>query len=270
MDKEEAEVGYILAENGKFYKTISDVWSSGKRAVALVVAAKLNMAEEGTAYTGLALALQPTAEKYEWGGDNVLCYNEKKKENILGCDITLGQDKTKYNGLAITQALQADVCPYCNGQHPVFQAAKNFNSPLKDYERELRGYSQWFVPTTAQYALLMESFGVELKWEEENYSEEGSGKNYFINNVPILHTSISEVDFNKMARTFRSAGACWKTDSYWTANRYNSIERPDKAWNFAVQEVEWPTFYVKSVSPMGFSIRNSRNDAQRIWPMLAF
>lgn len=91
-----------------------------------------------------------------------------------------------------------------------------------------------------------------------------------INNVPILHTSISEVDFNKMARTFRSAGACWKTDSYWTANRYNSIERPDKAWNFAVQEVEWPTFYVKSVSPMGFSIRNSRNDAQRIWPMLAF
>ena len=264
VQKAQAKVGYILAENGKFYQTVKDLYLSGQEGVALVVAANENEVEVNTNYTGLAVALQPSNQQYAWGGDGYICYNKSSAKTSNGCNIYFGAETDWKNGLAITEHLQVDKCSFCEQSHPVFQAAKNFESKLPDNIRQQRGFSQWFVPSTAQYVKMMNSFGATVSYSRDDYAIDGSEVIVF-KSVIIFNLKMSEDNFNKMSKTFRMAGVPIELNC-WTANRFDSkIEYSDRAWEMALRLKEYSNNNALSFHPM-----TKRGEKYIIWPMLAF
>ena len=259
VDKAQAKLGYILATNGKFYKDQSDLMASGQTGAAIVVYMG-DRVESGENYTGLALALKSTTEKYTWGGGNHTC-----NKNDAACD--MGFETDLLNGLATTKYLSVDKCPDCGGTHPVFQATKTFQPTVSG-----AGFSPWFVPSTGQWIKMLESFGAYTKYVTEQYVEENGGENFFISKAQVLYIYISYDDFEKMRETFLTASAEWAKLSYWCANYFDYPYHFDRAWTFRMDE-QWPNGENKD-SYNRFSVHHFGNNRSEtilpLRPMIAF
>ena len=176
--------------------------------------------EKGTDYTGLALALQPTAEEYAWGGEVRRCYGE-----VTGVD--MGQEVSRLSGLAATKQLGGAVCPDCGQAHPIFQAANTFQPTVAGND-----HSQWFVPSTGQWVMMLQSFGARAEYHTEQYVEETGDDSWFRNNAKILDIYMGYSEQNKMRDTFNAAKAQWQQDEYWTANFFDYYNHYERAWGF--------------------------------------
>ena len=261
VDKAQAKVGYILATNGKFYKDRTDLMRSNKTAAAIVVVANAGAVESGDEYrnySGLALAINASAQGYAWGGGNKRCC-----ANYAGCD--MGGEDAANHGLKITKYLQGATCPDCGQAHPAFQAAKNFQPAIN-----ADGFSQWFIPNTAQYIDMLKSFGAEVRYEREQYVEESS-TSWMRNNAMILHIDFTNDNYEKMKRTFINAGAEWAGKSYWTSSFFDYASYTDRAWKLVIIQ-EWgnvnrdPSDHAAVLVQQG----SSRSSEIAIRPMVAF
>ena len=226
VGKEQAQIGYILATNGKFYKNQADLIASGQTGAAIVVCINETV-ESGENYTGLALALKPSTKQYIWGGGSTKCC-----EQYAAC--FMGDEEVKLNGLAVTKSLSADTCPNCGGTHPVFQATKTFQPTING-----EGFSPWFVPSTGQWIKMVKSFGAYTEYKNEQYVEEFGGVTFLIQLVSKLYVNINYDNFSKMHDIFIAAGATWDGHASWCANYFDYPEYYKRAWCFRVNS-EWP------------------------------
>ena len=270
VEKKDAKVGYVLAENGKFYASYSDVLLSGQKGVALVVVKtdKKNMVEQNNdTYTGLAVALNPSTEQYIWGPGTYSCYyrNKINGKDPDGCNIRFSSLNKWRNGLEITDSLGLNKCQYCGGSHPLFQAAMNYQSLLTEEVRNAKGFSHWFVPSTAQYISMLVHFGgsaIEYDGPYENYR---SGNQLIaFEKVGQIRIEISEEDVRKMRTAFLMAGMPVKYNC-WTANRFDDFYTyADFAWDFNLE------FIPKDRILTNFYMHYKQNENNHLWPMIAF
>ena len=136
-------VGCLVGEDGKFYANKKAADALGVKPEAMVVYLGGNKrVEHGKNYNGLAIALQDlnNGTKYKF------CEQEVKGKVCSDNAPTNDYVPNRYTGLAQTEQLKN-----ATHSHPAATAA--WGAPIAD------GFSNWFIPSTGQWALAMESMG---------------------------------------------------------------------------------------------------------------
>ena len=136
-------VGCLVGKDGKFYANKKAANALGVKPEAMVVYLGGNMrVEHGKNYNGLAIALQDlnNGTKYKF------CEQEVKGKVCSDNAPSMDYVANRYTGLAQTEQLKN-----ATHSHPAATAA--WGAPIAN------GFSNWFIPSTGQWALAMEGMG---------------------------------------------------------------------------------------------------------------
>jgi hypothetical protein len=163
--KDKVAVGYLIDEDGKFYKSYDAIL---KKAVAMVVyLGRDKRVEKDKDWNALAIALKDVSKDYTTDYD--LIFGESGQDNT-SCSTTIADEKdiaSRLDGWAMTQRLKNHECN-ANHSHP---GAENVGAL-----EQIPGCSEWFIPSAGQWDLAMQGmcYGKYTELNEEwGYAQEG-------------------------------------------------------------------------------------------------
>ena len=163
--KDEAEVGMIMAKNGKFYTSEAGCTDAKTAPVAYVVYIG-NDAEASGAYRGLAMSYSESNEMKwdETESRKEVCIEDTRKN-------TNSWEKQN-NGVSRTEKLATD-----GHDHPAAKWAYNF--VVDGFNPSVYGFSRWFLPTVGQWLMACKGLGGTIKHEDQKevYSVDKLDKN---------------------------------------------------------------------------------------------
>ena len=158
FEQDEPQVGYVLGQNGKYYKTREKA-DAATKAIALVVyisPKKSNgvrdAVETGSTYHVIAMGLKDV---------DADCWADEKLEEYCftqTADIYFDKVSILLDGLHNTQQLKRG-CDVKHHTHPVIQC---LNEYTKQFGHNLKDVSEWFIPSAGQLKLAFESMGTKL------------------------------------------------------------------------------------------------------------
>jgi len=149
INKDDVQVGNILARSGNFYRTFTEALENQDAPVAMVVyLGGRNRVEKGQPWNGLAISLEDVTDSQ---GNAPLFMGADNKNVLCTTNIVeLEHLTSRRDGLAMTQRLKTHAC-YAEHSHP---AAEMVGAMAAVY-----GCSDWFLPSTGQWDLAMQGMG---------------------------------------------------------------------------------------------------------------
>lgn len=137
--------GYVLAKNGKFYKTVADAQSAGSKAAAMVLCSDIDetkKVETNESYTGLAMSVsnRGTSAWYLGSSDQLYASNTASPADLAGLKDGLKQSKALYDK---------------GDQFIAYDA-------YEDSGINANGFSKWFLPSAGQW--IMGTTGLGATW----------------------------------------------------------------------------------------------------------
>ena len=250
INKDDVQVGDIIAQNGCFYRTVDDAEAAGTVAKAIVVyLGGTKRVEKDATWNGLAMALDDVKTNNAEEGiafsdeaiaKNLCTSNAGGRQHIAGrCD-----------GWSMTQRLK-DKCN-ANHSHPAAEAVAAL--------QPIEGCSGWFIPSAGQWNLAMIGLGFGTLSKEPDsgfwkYLEQGqvaekynlvSGKSYmtctesysamFSHNVEETDKFIYSFDYNTTLRYIQfldgdKTGTNLRVRPF-IAFKYGNggVEKPEETW----------------------------------------
>jgi len=153
IDKDNVEVGNILAESGSFYENCADARENHDEPVAMVVyLGGINRVEKGKDWNGLAIALKDLSDESTGNAGISYCGNEGT-DALCTTNVMANEHLAKRcDGWAMTQRLKNHACG-ANHEHPAAETAWN--------KERIEGCSEWFIPSTGQWDLAMQGMGFD-------------------------------------------------------------------------------------------------------------
>jgi len=149
-DIAQAQLGMVMAKNGKFYTSREDCKADGTAPVALVVYVGDDADTSGD-YHGLAMSYS-YIEDLKWDeSDNreAMCTENTDPENWAD----------QKDGITRTKRLSED-----GHNHPAAKRAWNFK--IRDFEPATYGFSNWFLPTVGQLIMVIRGLGGTAEYNE--------------------------------------------------------------------------------------------------------
>ena len=198
-----AKVGALVGLDGKFYENKAHCEAAGTQPVAMVVYLSTDghRVEKGQPWTGLALALSDVTEgdtkRFKW-----LDVEDKK---ALGdkCSSVGGYDRPTellfsglLDGWAMTQHLANHEC-FASHRHPCAEKAWST-------ENRPAGFSEWFLPSSGQWALALKSMGYTFTYNDVKKTwrfSDGSNKLWRDAGVPDAKLRSGDVGGSRYAST---------------------------------------------------------------------
>jgi hypothetical protein len=198
----------LIGKDGQFYSNKNDaINSTGYYPVAVVAyVGDKGTAETNTQYRGLAISLQSPA-KQSW--------ITEEKDQI--CTVKTESLSQYYEGLKWTKFL-SEGCGGLKHDHVAsfcYSREYGFDEGI----REKKGFSNWFIPTTAQWLLIFEK-GLGMKWNKE--------KKQFDNNPAENYKLVKELYTSAGLEENVPNGYVWTVSEQDAKNCYVVYIAPDK------------------------------------------
>ena len=160
-----AKVGALVGLDGKFYENKDKCEAAGTQPVAMVVYLSTDghRVEKGKPWTGLALALSDVTE----GNTRRFKWLDVEDYKVLGdkCSSVGGYDRPTellfsglLDGWAMTQHLANHQC-FASHRHTCAEKAWST-------ENRPAGFSEWFLPSSGQWALALKSMGYTFTYND--------------------------------------------------------------------------------------------------------
>ena len=160
-----AKVGALVGLDGKFYENKAKCEAAGTQPVAMVVYLSTDghRVEKGKPWTGLALALSDVTE----GNTRRFKWLDVEDYKVLGdkCSSVGGYDRPTellfsglLDGWAMTQHLANHQC-FASHRHTCAEKAWST-------ENRPAGFSEWFLPSSGQWALALKSMGYTFTYND--------------------------------------------------------------------------------------------------------
>jgi hypothetical protein len=169
INKDNVEVGNIIAESGSFYRNCADAKENQDEPVAMVVyLGGTNRVEKGKDWNGLAIALKDVKDERTGSAGVPYCGNEGTDALCTTNIVSQEHLAKRCDGWAMTQRLKNHTCG-ANHKHEAAETAWN-----KD---RIEGCSEWFIPSTGQWDLAMQGMGFDTckKYSESKWGYETDG-----------------------------------------------------------------------------------------------
>ena len=198
-----AKVGALVGLDGKFYENKDKCEAAGTQPVAMVVYLSTDghRVEKGKPWTGLALALSDVTEgdtkRFKW------LDVEDKKALSDKCSSVGGYDRPTellfsglLDGWAMTQHLANHQC-FASHRHPCAEKAWST-------ENRPAGFSEWFLPSSGQWALALKSMGYTFTYNDVKKTwrfSDGSNKLWRDAGVPDAKLRSGDVGGSRYAST---------------------------------------------------------------------
>lgn len=165
------EVGYLIGDDGLFYKDEEAVSKVQRQAVAVVVCVNnATPVEAGTDYYGLAMAVEDTyqGEEYEWADE------ASRDKNCFGDGAIVSPEQRSrlaevMNGLAVTTRLATHVCGAMHS-HPAAENIYKMSHPILE-DANKANFSRWFIPSSGQFIMACKSMG--FTWNGTTFTGAG-------------------------------------------------------------------------------------------------
>lgn len=190
---EKPKTGCLIGPDGRFY----DKTDTKVKAVAVVVyLGEKGTVESGTNYNGLAIATE-----------NFANLNWQDSEDANQCNITpiradWSNCTTNLDGLASTLRLSGG-CGNLNHKHQAAQKCAEYNVISANNRTENR-LSDWFIPSTGQWALVLKYMGCQVNQNEftgktlANVNEVfGNKEGKLVANTPYMTSTVVQNDNTK-------------------------------------------------------------------------
>jgi hypothetical protein len=198
-----AKVGALVGLDGKFYENKANCEAAGTQPVAMVVYLSTDghRVEKGKPWTGLALALSDVTE----GNTRKFKWLDVEDSKVLGdkCSSVGGYDRPTellfsglLDGWAMTQHLANHQC-FASHRHPCAEKAWST-------ENRPAGFSEWFLPSSGQWALVLKSMGYTFTYNDVKKTwrfSDGSNKLWRDAGVPDAKLRSGDVGGSRYAST---------------------------------------------------------------------
>ena len=187
VDDKNLKVGYYIAADGKFYKTMKSCKAHGGAKALVIYLGGKNRVEDNQDWNGLAISLKKEKtimNDYEYSNCSCSGMKEyKSKEEALNA----------FNGIAFTDKMKK-----CELEFHKHKKIINVLSSLAEIKGSPNQMSQWFVPSLGQFLLAVKGLGGRYNADTEVFELKEINDVYFdvmltiLANEEIMTTTFGE------------------------------------------------------------------------------